>query len=573
MSESQWRKSNKFTTVDDIKKYGKYVRYDQAQSPFGGPVLYADNEGMYVDDTTSHSLAQGSTDSTKTVRYVFSLIYSTAKRGDSMIIVDPKGELYNKFYLFLKTKDYDIFNINFREPNKGSRWNPLDIASKHYQNGNIDKSDECIREFARSMYSNLAKRTNDNFWTNTSEDYFTGLAQVIRDWANPDMLTVENIRYLNSIGFSGDRFNFMLKKLYTMLDGNSESSLNLSGTVEAPNDTRESIRSVFSQPNSLYGGNALRDMMCQSDFDLDFFGDRKSVLFIIAPDEKTQFNPIIAALIKQCYSRLIEIASTKYKNLKLPKRVNFIIDEFSSLPAIDDFDTMISASRSRNVRFHLVIQGMSQLQDKYSEATTKNILNNCRLWYVFPSNDLNFHQYISLLAGETTDYYTGYTRKLITSSMIQNLDKDIGEVLVHILGKGFYFETFPYFDELPIKLPYQQETVFVPRVPVDRSILNMNDMIKKRKENIDSMSKTGSGTSQNEPDFNEELGYIKFDSKEVDLMNEKLSGLRGETKPSLDIDDMVERINKRIAELEEEELLAKKAEEEERKAKEDKKNE
>jgi type IV secretory pathway TraG/TraD family ATPase VirD4 len=559
MTTNPWKKSNRFTTIEDVKNYGKYVKFDDVESQFGGPVLFVDNDGVYVDDTTSHSLAQGSTDSTKTVRYVFSLILSTAKRGDSMIIVDPKGELYQKFYPYLKSKDYDIFNINFREPGKGSRWNPLDLAFKHYQDGNIDRSDECIREFARSMYSNLAKRTTDAFWSNSSEDYFTGLAQVVRDWANPDMLTVENVRFLNSMGFSREKNDYLIKNLYNNLDRNSETSLNLAGTVEAPNDTRESIRSVFSQPNSLYGGSALRDMMCQSDFDLDHFGDCKSVLFIIAPDEKTQFNPIIAALIKQCYSRLIEIASTKYKNLKLPKRVNFIIDEFSSLPAIDDFDSMISASRSRNIRFHLVIQGMSQLQDKYSEATTKNILNNCRLWYVFPSNDLLFHQYLSQLAGETTDYYNGYSKKLITSSMIQNLDKDMGEVLVHILGKGFYFETFPYFDELPIKLPQQEETVFMPRIPIDRNIISVHDMIKKSKDANALKNNTESGISKSEENFDEDTSYIQFDPKEVEFMNDKLAGLRGETQVSFNLVELEKRIDQRIAELEAEELRAKEA--------------
>ncbi len=572
MNANHWKKSNRFTVADEVRNYGKYVPFAQKESAYGGPVIFADDQGFYVDDSTSHSLAQGTTDSTKTVRYVFSLIYSTAKRGDSMIIVDPKGELYQKLNPYLKANDYEIFSINFREPGKGSRWNPLELANKHYLNGNIDRSDECIREFAKSIYSNLAKRTADSFWPSSAEDYFTGLAQIVRDWAEPGMLTIENVRYLNSIGFTRSRESFLLKHLYNELDRNSEASLNVAGTVEAPNDTRESIRSVFSQPISLYGGNALRDMMCQSDFDLEHFGDRKSVLFVISPDEKTQFNPIIAALIKQSYSRLIEIASTKYRNLRLPKRVNFIIDEFSSLPAIDDFDSMISASRSRNIRFHLVIQGMSQLQDKYSEATTKNILNNCRLWYVFPSNDLNFHQFLSNLAGETTDFSSGYTKKLITSSMIQNLDKDIGEVLIHILGKGFYFETFPYFDELPIELPYQEETVFVPRVPVERSILNIQDMTIKSKVANAQKNKAESVPSPKDTDIDEDSGYTRFNAKDVEIMNEKLFGFRGETKPSLDIDDMVERINKRIAELEEEELHAKKAEKE-RKAKEDKKNE
>lgn len=307
MISKNWNKSIKFTSSEDIRSYGKLVKCDLADSKAGGPVLLIDEDGFWVDDTNSHSLVQGTTDSTKTVRYVFSLIFTTAKRGDSMIIVDPKGELFSKFSPYLKSKDYDVFNINFRDPSKGSRWNPLDLAYKHYTSGNIDRSDECIREFAKSMYSILSKKTTDSFWSSSAEDYFTGLAQIVRDLADPGMLTIENVRYLNSVGFNRLKDGYILKTLYNTLDRNSEASLNIAGTVEAPNDTRESIRSVFSQPISLYGGSALRDMMCQSDFNIDNFGEKKSVLFIISPDEKTQFNPIIAALIKQSYSRLVEI--------------------------------------------------------------------------------------------------------------------------------------------------------------------------------------------------------------------------------------------------------------------------
>ena len=556
MISKNWNKSIKFTSSEDIRSYGKLVKCDLADSKAGGPVLLIDEDGFWVDDTNSHSLVQGTTDSTKTVRYVFSLIFTTAKRGDSMIIVDPKGELFSKFSPYLKSKDYDVFNINFRDPSKGSRWNPLDLAYKHYTSGNIDRSDECIREFAKSMYSILSKKTTDSFWSSSAEDYFTGLAQIVRDLADPGMLTIENVRYLNSVGFNRLKDGYILKTLYNTLDRNSEASLNIAGTVEAPNDTRESIRSVFSQPISLYGGSALRDMMCQSDFNIDNFGEKKSVLFIISPDEKTQFNPIIAALIKQSYSRLVEIAATKYGNLKLPKRVNFIIDEFSSLPAIDDFDSMISASRSRNIRFHLVIQGMSQLQDKYSEATTKNILNNCRLWYIFPSNDLNFHQYISQLAGDTTDYNSGMTKKLIGSSMIQNLDKDVGEILIHILGKGFYFETFPYFDELPIKLPKQNKIVFISRVPIERSILNVQKLIEASQKKIENSKCEELTILGHDVKIKDEDTFVNFTEENVKQMDEKLGDLRGETRSKIDIDEMIKRIDQRIAELELEEQNA-----------------
>ena len=50
-----------------------------------------------------------------------------AKKGESMIITDPKGEIYEKNALELKEKGYNIVLLNFRNPQNGNCWNPLTL--------------------------------------------------------------------------------------------------------------------------------------------------------------------------------------------------------------------------------------------------------------------------------------------------------------------------------------------------------------------------------------------------------------------------------------------------------------
>ena len=91
-------------------------------------------------------------------------------------------------------------------------------------------------------------------------------------------------------------------------------------------------------------------------------------------------------------------------------------------------DAMITASRSRNIRFHLIIQGMKQLRDKYGEAA-EIITGNCNNWLYMYSKEFELLQDISNLCGEV--YYDNSIRMPLFSTFeLQHLNKDEGEALL-----------------------------------------------------------------------------------------------------------------------------------------------
>ena len=167
--------------------------------------------------------------------------------------------------------------------------------------------------------------------------------------------------------------------------------------------------------------------------DFEELGLNKCVLFLILPDEKTSMHKIASLIIKQCYERLIETAHEQPGNT-LPVRVNFLLDEFSNLPAIEDFSAMISAARSRNIKFHLIIQGLQQLTAKYGPNDAQTILGNCANWAFLTSRELPLLEQISVLCG--IDSFTG--ERLISVSQLQRLNKEKGEVLM-LIGRQFPF--------------------------------------------------------------------------------------------------------------------------------------
>ena len=146
-------------------------------------------------------------------------------------------------------------------------------------------------------------------------------------------------------------------------------------------------------------------------------------LFIIFPDETSTYSPLVSSVVKVIYESLIREAR-RLPGRTLQRRVHFMLDEFAQMP-LADFPAAISAARSRNVMFTLVIQAMSQMVDKFGQASAETILNNCAVWIYLGGSDLDIVNRISELGG-------------IEKERILRLDRKSGEAVVRIANK----ETF-----------------------------------------------------------------------------------------------------------------------------------
>jgi type IV secretion system protein VirD4 len=165
-------------------------------------------------------------------------------------------------------------------------------------------------------------------------------------------------------------------------------------------------------------------------------------------------------------------------------RLNIVLDEFCNIPAIPDMASMISAARSRNMRFFLMAQGMHQLQFKYREDA-ETIKGNCDNWVFLTSREHELLREISNLCGETlfTDLDGNLkSRPLISISELQRLKKEKGEALI-LHGRHYPFVTeLPDIDEYEFNVypPLENDAQPLPQiVPYDAD--NVISDIKNRK--------------------------------------------------------------------------------------------
>lgn len=385
-----------------------------------GIPLINNGTDIWVDNGEYHNLVIGSTGSGKTETVVKPMVNLLAKKGESMIITDPKGELYKYCASYLKDQGYNIIVLNFRDPQNGNAWNPLTLPYRYYKSGDVDKATELLDDVALNILGD--EKSKDPFWEKSAADYFSGLSLGLFLDAKEEEVNLNSINFMSTIGEERFATSTYIKEYFSLKGESSSPYIFASNTINAPKDTQGGITSTFRQKIRLFSSREkLSEMLAYSDFDMRTIGTQKTAIFMIIHDEKTTYHSLLTIFIKQCYETLIDVA--KESGGKLPFRTNFILDEFANMPALKDVDSMVSAARSRDIRFTFIIQNFSQLNDVYGKEVAEVIKGNCGNLVYLISTEMAALEEISKMCGEVKSKEKEKTAStpLVTVSDLQKM--------------------------------------------------------------------------------------------------------------------------------------------------------
>ena len=436
---SRWAKEK------EIKEELEKVEIQQKRSKAAGVPLILNKDEMWVDNSEYHSLVIGATGSGKTQTVILPLVHSLAKARESMIITDPKGEIYEKTSNMLRKKGYQILLLNFRDPQNGNAWNPMSLPYKMYKSGKQDKAIELLDDLALNILYDDSNKNADPFWEKTSADYFSGVALGLFEDAKPEEININSISLATTIGEEKFGASTYIKEYFAAKDPASAAAINASSTIMAPTETKGSILSVFKQKVKLFASREnLSEMLSHSDIDLESIGERPTAVFIVIQDEKKTYHSLVTILLKQIYETLIAVAQ-KHGG-KLPVRTNFLLDEFANMPPLKDVTTMITAARSRAIRFTMIIQNFAQLDSVYGKEDAETIRGNCGNIIYLITTELKALEEISKMCGEVKSKKDDKTAStpLVTVSDLQRM-KQFEVIILRIRKQPFKTKFTPYF--------------------------------------------------------------------------------------------------------------------------------
>lgn len=619
---SRWMKDDEMKKAYDIKEITlKNDTYEHA----GIPIILEEDKA-WVDDGENHSLIIGASGSGKTWTIIDPLVKILGKAGESMIVTDPKGEIYENNANMLREKGYNVIIVNFRDPEHGSAWNPLTLPYRYWKQGKEDKAMELLEDLATNIL--VDANNNDPFWQKTAADYFTGLALgLFEDAKSEKEINLNSINAMSTFGEERCGASKYDKEYFKLKGELSSAYISAAATITAPADTKGGITSTFRQKARIFSSRQkLAEMLSYTDFDVTRIGKEKTAVFLKIHDEKTTYHALATIFVKQVYECLIDEAQ-KEENLKLKIRTNFILDEFANMPALKDVESMITASRSRNMRFTFGIQNFSQLNKVYGKDVAETIKGNCGNMFYLITTEYAALEEISKLLGDVKpkDAKEGKPqppiRPLVTVSDLQQMKK-FEMIIKRFRNMPFKtkhkasFEIFkskkggwgyePSISTYPLRESHGIETFdlkkyvdehrteesggfnpfgsspFVPPFGMPNMSKGMNETsgkpsnIDELVKNIDAQiakleeeeklekEKKANNNSEDKNEFENLVNkkyeeFINASEPEKPKLQNEIINEPKEVKPKngINVDDLIKKIDAKIAELEKEEALAK----------------
>ena len=422
----KWRKKNKRGFIrsegnshgsanelsfNEIKESFEVSTVDEARG-----IILGETRGKLVclprDKKGNKNIAVvGSSGTGKSRAVIRNALFQMIRNGESVVLTDPKGELYTDTAYLFESHGYEIKVLNLVEIEKSDGWNPMVDVVSHSEKASI---------LAKSLIINTdTGKSGDDFWDNVAENLLKGLILYV---ALDENLTREekNLAEVYRLITMENENEFCL--LLERLPGTHPAKEPFNTYLSSTESVRMSTRSGLAARLGILQEKQVKDFFSSADINLWYPAESKCVYYVITSDNDMSKN-MITALFFTCLMRSVLSYADKRQDKKCVVPVNFVLDEFNNVGKLgisadgSDFARFISTCRSRNINVIFAVQGIGQLQNKYDNYLWSDILNNCDTQIFLGCNDMITAEYFSARSGEITVEYDIYSKSERTGSM------------------------------------------------------------------------------------------------------------------------------------------------------------
>ena len=481
-------------TTKRLKKLKEFTVTTWAKMPEHDDeiVIGAEKKGKeleIVSTSALHAMIVGTTGSGKTTGFVDQniAILGRSKGKPSLIIADPKKELYEKHAKQLESEGYKISTLDLREPYSSARWNPMQVLirrirqvkelqndlkqedGKYYACGEVflshrdartrvqELKDEIFENAMDLVYTLCPVQNKDQpTWEEGARNLIFGLVLAFCEDCIAGKMDEKQLQLFNVYHNVCSEDTTALKKY--LLEGRDEFSKvrGLVNTVLITSD--KTLTSYLSEVNSYMqqlSDDGILSMTIENDIDIANMDESPNALFVIVPDERFTRHRFVTLFLTQTYKELVEKANANLRKKEtdtatLKRRAYYILDEFANLPKMENIEGMVTVGRSRGIRYLFVLQSFSQLNAKYGKDVADILKSNCNVKLFIGSDDAETRKEFSELCGQKkvksfsvntsaenpASSNTGASNQpLITPGMLERLNGDEkGDAIVSVRG-------------------------------------------------------------------------------------------------------------------------------------------
>ena len=342
----------------------------------------------------------GASGSKKTRAFCVNMILQCAARKTSLIICDPKSELYEKTSQYLRDKGYVVRKFDLVTPSSSDSWNCL---------SEINGQELMAQLFCDVIIKNTGSERGDHFWDNAEMNLLKAL-----------VLYVEQ-------GYPKEKRN--IGEVYKLLTMSSEKELNAIFDVLPVEHPAKAPYSIFKQSGEnvrggviiglgsrlqVFQNREIQEITSHDEIDLELPGKQACAYYCITSDQDSTFDFLSSLFLSFVFIKLVRYADQKCPNGALPVPVHVLGEELTACGTIVDLSRKISVIRSRSISMSCVFQNLAALQNRYPYNQWQEILGNCDVHLFLGCTDPLTAEFISSRTGEASISVTSKAKQLGT---------------------------------------------------------------------------------------------------------------------------------------------------------------
>lgn len=327
--------------------------------------------------------------------FVMPFAMQAVRRGESIIMIDPKAEFYEMYSEFFRELGYTVCAYNLLDLIASDGWNcVMDTA----QDINL------VQSVAEIIIRNTSSENDrDDFWAKAEKNLLMALLHYVQTLTYPgtDKLLPPEERSLGTI--------------YKILSTTSVQELDARFRALPKDHPALMPYGIFRQAHKQIWGNIviglgnrlnvfqnkLVDSITKhSEIDLTLPGKQKCAYFCIISDQDSSLEFLSSMFFSLLFVKLFDFARSQ-QNRRLPVCVNVLMDEYCNINLLES-KKIFSVARSRNINIQAVVQSISQLSNRYPRNEWQEIVGDCDYQLFLGCNDSMTANYISEQCGEIT---------------------------------------------------------------------------------------------------------------------------------------------------------------------------
>ncbi len=340
-----------------------------------------------------HIAIFGASGTMKSRAIIRNALFQAIKQNESVVITDPKGELYSDTAELFRSEGYEVKVFNLVHPEHSDSWNCM---------SDLHGDTLLAQDLTNVIIGNTSSGKGDHFWDNGEANLLKALVLYV-DFDNTRSPEMKNLPAVYGLltQYSERQLTAMFEKL--PMDHPARAPYNL--FAQASDTVRSGIIIGLGTRLQVLQNKSVAAITSRSDIDLTSPGRHKCAYFIILSDQNTTMAFLSSLFFSFLFTKLTRYAdSLPEQRCEVP--VNMILDEFNNIGKIgsaadgSDFARTLSVIRSRDIKVMMAVQSLGQLQNRYPNNLWLEILGNADLQLMLGCSDSETASFYSERAGD-----------------------------------------------------------------------------------------------------------------------------------------------------------------------------